>query len=66
MKEPIRYGCGNGEGMFEDKSGHWVTHEDYKELIDAINKAIDDCRGSEEMRDVLIEAINGIDRKEAR
>lgn len=38
MKKKInkveRYTCGNGEGMFDDKKGYWVTYEDYKDLLD--------------------------------
>ena len=38
MKNINRYGCGNGEGMFDDKEGYWVTHEDYKQLLDKYEK----------------------------
>lgn len=38
MKNINRYGCGNGEGMFDDKEGYWVTHEDYKQLLDKCEK----------------------------
>ena len=38
MKNINRYGCGNGEGMFNDKEGYWVTHEDYKQLLDKYEK----------------------------
>ena len=29
-----RYTCGNGEGMFDDKKGYWVTYGAYKDLLD--------------------------------
>ena len=38
MKNVNRYDCGNGEGMFDDETGYWVTHEDYKKLLDKYNK----------------------------
>jgi hypothetical protein len=38
MKNVNRYDCGNGEGMFDNKTGYWVTHEDYKKLLDKYNK----------------------------
>ena len=28
MKKVERYTCGNGEGMFDDEKGYWVTYED--------------------------------------
>ena len=34
MKNVNRYDCGNGEGMFDDKTGYWVAYEDYKLLLD--------------------------------
>lgn len=27
-----RYYCGNGEGMFDSKDGHWVMYDDVKQL----------------------------------
>ena len=38
MENVNRYDCGNGEGMFDDKTGYWVTHEDYKLLFDKYEK----------------------------
>ena len=38
MKNVNRYDCGNGEGMFDNKTGYWVTHEDYKLLLDKYEK----------------------------
>ena len=38
MKKVQRYSCGNGEGMFDSKKGYWVTHEDYKNLLDKYNE----------------------------
>ena len=38
MKNVKRYTCGNGEGMFYDKKGYWVTYEDYKLLLDKYDK----------------------------
>lgn len=41
MKEPKRYYCGNGEGMFEDnKSGHWVEYSEHKAIVDALTKQL--------------------------
>ena len=38
MENVNRYDCGNGDGMFDDNKGYWVTHEDYKKLLDEYNK----------------------------
>ncbi len=38
MENVNRYGCGNGEGMFDDSEGYWVAHKDYKELLDKYEK----------------------------
>lgn len=41
MKEPKRYYCGNGEGMFEDdKNGHWVQYSEHKAIVDALTKQL--------------------------
>jgi hypothetical protein len=38
MKEPKRYYCGNGEGMFEDdKNGHWVEYSEHKAIVEALS-----------------------------
>lgn len=41
MKEPKRYYCGNGEGMFEDnKNGHWVEYSEHKAIVDTLTKQL--------------------------
>ena len=40
MKEPKRYYCGNGEGMFEDKNGHWVEYSEHKAIVEALTKQL--------------------------
>jgi hypothetical protein len=41
MKEPKRYYCGNGEGMFEDNvNGHWVEYSEHKAIIEALTKQL--------------------------
>ena len=41
MKEPKRYSCGNGEGMFEDdKNGHWVEYSEHKAIIEALTEQL--------------------------
>jgi hypothetical protein len=41
MKEPRRYNCGNGEGMFEDeKSGHWIEYAEHKAIVEELNQAL--------------------------
>ena len=41
MKEPKRYYCGNGEGMFEDdKSGHWVEYSEHKVIVEALTEQL--------------------------
>jgi hypothetical protein len=44
MKEPKRYYCGNGEGMFEDdKNGHWVEYSEHKAIVEALTKQLSLC-----------------------
>ena len=41
MKEPKRYYCGNGEGMFEDdKNGHWVEYSEHKAIVEALGEQL--------------------------
>lgn len=41
MKEPKRYYCGNGEGMFEDdKNGHWVEYSEHKAIVEALTERL--------------------------
>jgi hypothetical protein len=41
MKEPKRYYCGNGEGMFEDdKNGHWVEYSEHKAIVEALTEQL--------------------------
>lgn len=41
MKEPKRYCCGNGEGMFEDdKNGHWVEYSEHKAIVEALTEQL--------------------------
>lgn len=41
MEEPKRYSCGNGEGMFDNKKGYWITYEEHKNIINELKEAID-------------------------
>lgn len=44
MKEPKRYYCGNGEGMFEDnKNGHWVEYSEHKDIVEELTKQLRLC-----------------------
>lgn len=41
MKEPKRYYCGNGEGMFEDdNNGHWVEYSEHKAIVEALTEQL--------------------------
>jgi len=41
MKEPKRYYCGNGEGMFEDdKNGHWVEYSEHKAIVETLTEQL--------------------------
>ena len=41
MKEPKRYYCGNGEGMFEDdKNGHWIEYSEHKAIVEALSEQL--------------------------
>ena len=37
MEEPKRYSCGNGEGMFDNENGYWIS---YKEHLIIVNKLL--------------------------
>ena len=28
-----RYGCGNGDGMFDDEEGYWVSYKDHNNIV---------------------------------
>lgn len=41
MKEPKRYSCGNGEGMFEDnKNGNWVEYSEHKAIVEELTEQL--------------------------
>jgi len=40
MEEPKRYSCGNGEGMFDDKKGYWISYKEHQEIVNKLKKAI--------------------------
>jgi len=41
MKEPKRYSCGNGEGMFEDdKNGHWIEYSEHKAIVETLTEQL--------------------------
>ena len=53
MEKINRYDCGNGDGMFDDDTGYWVTYEDYKSLLD---KYEDLVSKNESLHDVICSA----------
>ena len=41
MKEPKRYYCGSGVGMFEDdKIGHWIEYSEHKAIVEALSEQL--------------------------
>lgn len=40
MKEPKRYYCGNGEGMFEDDNGHWIEYSEHKAIVETLTEQL--------------------------
>jgi hypothetical protein len=38
MSKISRYTCGNGDGMFDNEEGHWVTHEDHLRLLNTVRE----------------------------
>ena len=59
MKEPKRYYCGNGEGMFEDdKSGHWVEYSEHKVIVEALTEQFRKHAVSGSLQDRLFELAN--------
>ena len=62
MKKPIRYSCGSGEGMFDNKNGHWVEYSEYLKLLKENEQLRIGVVGSslcidDELADVLVEKI---------
>ena len=41
MKEPKRYDYGNGEGMFDNKKGDWISYEEHKEIVNKLKERED-------------------------
>tara|TARA_R100001015_G_scaffold15993_1_gene7879 strand:+ start:1869 stop:2027 length:159 start_codon:yes stop_codon:yes gene_type:complete len=37
-KSTKRHSCGNGEGMFPDENGYWVSYEEYKKVLSKYKK----------------------------
>jgi len=40
MKKLTRYYCGNGEGMFESKTGHWIEYAEHLLVIKELNEQL--------------------------
>tara|TARA_R110000782_G_scaffold195342_1_gene284843 strand:- start:39 stop:317 length:279 start_codon:yes stop_codon:yes gene_type:complete len=40
MKEPKRYNCGNGEGLFADTDGWYITHEEHQEIVNELKEQL--------------------------
>lgn len=39
MREPKRYYCAHGSGMFrDDKSGHWVEYSEHKAIVEELTE----------------------------
>lgn len=59
MKEPKRYSCGNGEGMFEDdKNGYWIEYTKHKAIVDALTKQLClTCVSGKEYVDNMVKLI---------
>ncbi len=65
MKEPKRYSCGNGEGMFEDdNNGHWVEYSQYKAIVEALTEQlrIHDVVGRSEQLRAFVRWVKANDR----
>lgn len=60
MKEPKKYTCGQGEGMFEDTNGFYVEHSEYEKLKEyneeLFDLAYNNCNGL--AHDELYEIVN--------
>jgi len=66
MKEPKRYYCGNGEGMFEDdKNGHWVEYSEHKAIVEALSEQLRLADVSNQ-RELLIAFKEHLDNREEK
>jgi hypothetical protein len=36
-----RYTCGNGEGMFETKNGHWIEYSEHEKIVNDHQKQLE-------------------------
>jgi hypothetical protein len=36
-----RYTCGNGEGMFETKNGHWIEYSEHEKIVNDLKKQLE-------------------------
>lgn len=52
MKEPIRYICGNGEGMFDDKKGDYICYKEHQEIVNKLLAKINYTQCCEELKAV--------------
>ena len=58
MKEPKRYYCGNGEGMFEDnKNGDWIEYSEHKTIVEELFKPLNCIKNQSTVVDWLYEQI---------
>ncbi len=57
MKEPKRYDCGNGEGMFDDKKGDWISYEEHKEIVNKL-LCLTDVSQQRELLNALADNFN--------
>ena len=58
MKEPKRYYCGSGEGMFEDnKNGDWIEYSEYKAIMEELSKPLNYIKNHQTAIDWLYEQI---------
>ena len=58
MKEPKRYYCGSGEGMFEDnKNGDWIEYSEHKAIMEELSKSLNYIKNHQTAIDWLYEQI---------
>lgn len=55
MKEPKRYSCGNGEGMFDNEKGYWVSYKEHLEIVNKLKEAITFTQCCTELRDEYLQ-----------
>jgi len=54
MKEPKRYDCGNGEGMFDDKKGDWISYKEHNKILNKLKESLEQKKEQEFRKELQV------------